>query len=76
MLDFCKKFAGELSELSASQVDRRRKYIYKLVRERIEEEGIPLTPHNMNIVLLEPEIPQNTGSIARTCRYLTNSHTE
>ena len=50
MLDFCKKFAGELSELSASQVDRRRKYIYKLVRERIEEEGIPLTPHNMNIV--------------------------
>jgi tRNA (cytidine/uridine-2'-O-)-methyltransferase len=24
-------------------------------------------PHQLNIVLVEPEIPQNTGSIGRTC---------
>ncbi|MBQ8646516.1 MAG: tRNA (uridine(34)/cytosine(34)/5-carboxymethylaminomethyluridine(34)-2'-O)-methyltransferase TrmL [Oscillospiraceae bacterium] len=24
-------------------------------------------PHTLNIVLLEPQIPQNTGNIARTC---------
>ncbi len=24
-------------------------------------------PHGLNIVLIEPEIPQNTGSIGRTC---------
>ncbi len=23
--------------------------------------------HDLNIVLIEPEIPQNTGNIARTC---------
>ena len=23
--------------------------------------------HDINIVLLEPEIPQNTGNISRTC---------
>ncbi len=23
--------------------------------------------HSLNIVLIEPEIPQNTGNIARTC---------
>ena len=23
--------------------------------------------HNLNIVLLEPQIPQNTGNISRTC---------
>jgi tRNA (cytidine/uridine-2'-O-)-methyltransferase len=24
-------------------------------------------PHSLNVVLIEPEIPQNTGSIGRTC---------
>jgi len=24
-------------------------------------------PHDLNVVLVEPEIPQNTGSIGRTC---------
>jgi tRNA (cytidine/uridine-2'-O-)-methyltransferase len=24
-------------------------------------------PHNLNVVLIEPEIPQNTGSIGRLC---------
>ena len=27
----------------------------------------PQVPHNLNVVLVEPEIPVNTGSIGRTC---------
>ncbi|MCL2106560.1 MAG: tRNA (cytidine(34)-2'-O)-methyltransferase [Oscillospiraceae bacterium] len=30
-------------------------------------ESIPLPKHQLHIVLVEPEIPQNTGNIARTC---------
>ncbi|MEG2850230.1 MAG: tRNA (cytidine(34)-2'-O)-methyltransferase [Raoultibacter sp.] len=29
--------------------------------------GAPSAPNALNIVLFEPEIPQNTGNIARTC---------
>ena len=30
-------------------------------------EGIENKPYQLNIVLVEPQIPQNTGNIARTC---------
>ena len=37
--------------------------------------GIALKGEKMlNIVLLEPEIPQNTGNIARTCAALGATH--
>lgn len=42
--------------------------IVKIKKNRING-GIDL---NLNIVLFQPEIPQNTGNIGRTC-YLTNS---
>ena len=36
-----------------------------MTEETIRKETVPLNP--LNIVLCEPEIPQNTGNIARTC---------
>src|SRR5260221_13008972 len=36
-------------------------------RRRIDTSAEPLQPARMNVVLVEPEIPPNTGNVARLC---------
>lgn len=42
-----------------------KQYNTEVLTERIGESEIHL--HKLNIVMVEPEIPQNTGNVARTC---------
>lgn len=43
----------------------RKQYSTEVLTEDIGESEIHL--HKLNIVMVEPEIPQNTGNVARTC---------